>query len=116
MDVVFDGVVLRRQAEGVKADGEEHIVALHALFAGDDIHGGEGAGMTHMQTLTGGIGELDQAVELGLVAAGNGGVGLGLFPIGLPFLFNGSKIVLHTRFSFYGKNFMIDGDYLFVPG
>ena len=101
MDVVLDGVVLGGQAEGVKADGEQDVIALHALFASNDIHGREGTGMTHMQTLTGGIGELDQAVELGPLVAGDGGIGLGLFPIGLPFLFNGRKIVIHACFSLY---------------
>ena len=71
--------------------------------------------MADMQSLTGGVRELDKAVELGLIAAGDGGIGLGLFPIGLPFSFNGSKIVLHTRFSFYGKNFMIRRAFLFAP-
>jgi len=45
----------------------------------------------------GGVREFDQAVELGLPVAGDGGVGLGLFPLLLPFLFNGCKIVFHNR-------------------
>ena len=53
-----------------------------------------------MQTLSRGIGELDQAVELGPGIAGDGAVGLGFFPIVLPFLFNGRKIVIHDCFSF----------------
>ena len=96
MDVVLDGVVLRGQAEGVKADGEQHVVALHPLLAADDVHGGEGTGVAHVEALTGGIGELDEAVELlpGLVP-GDSGEGLFLQPLLLPFLFNGCKIVLH---------------------
>ena len=39
MDVVLDGVVLRRQAEGIVAHGEQHVLALHAVLARDDIHG-----------------------------------------------------------------------------
>ena len=60
------------------------------------VHGGEGTGVAHMEALTGGIGELDEAVELlpGLVP-GDGGEGLFLQPLLLPFLFNGCKIVLH---------------------
>ena len=69
VDVVLDGVVLGGQAEGVEPDGEQDVVALHALFAGDDVHGGEGPGMAHVQALTGGIGELDQPVELGRVVS-----------------------------------------------
>ena len=96
MDVVLDGVVLRGQAKGIKADGEQHVVTLHPLLAADDVHGGEGTGVAHMEALTGGIGELDEAVELlpGLVP-GDGGEGLFLQPLLLPFLFNGCKIVLH---------------------
>ena len=101
VDMVLDGVVLRGQTERVKADGEQDVIALHSLFTGDNIHGRKGTGMTHVQTLTGGIGELDQTVELGALVAGDGGIGLGLFPIGLPFLFNGRKIVIHGCFSLY---------------
>ena len=96
VDMVLDGVVLRGQAEGIEADGVQNIIALHTLFTGDDIHGREGPGMAHMETLTGGVGELDEAVELlpGLVP-GDSGEGLFLQPLLLPFLFNGCKIVLH---------------------
>ena len=96
MDVVLDGVVLRGQAKGIKADGEQHVVTLHPLLAADDVHGGEGTGVAHMEALTGGIGELDEAVELlpGLVP-GDGGEGLFLQPLLLPFFLNGGKIVLH---------------------
>ena len=100
VDVVLDGVVLRGQAEGVKPDGEQNVVALHALFPGDDVHGGKGPGMTHVQALTGGIGELDEPVELGALVPGDGGIGLGLLPPLLPLFLNGGKIVLHMLFSF----------------
>ena len=100
MDVILDGVVLRGQAEGVKADGEQDVIALHALFAGDDVHGGKGPGMAHMQALAGGIGELDEPIKLGALVPGNGGIGLGLLPPLLPLFLNGGKIVLHAVFSF----------------
>ena len=102
--MVLDGEVLRGKAEGIEADGKEHIVPLHALFPGDHINSGKGPWMTHMEACRRGIRELDEAVELfsGLVA-GDGGVGLGLFPVVLPFLFNGRKIVLHTVSPFYLK-------------
>ena len=35
VNLVLDGVVLRRQTEGVPADGEKDIAALHAALAGD---------------------------------------------------------------------------------
>ena len=34
VDVVLDGVVLRGQAEGIKADGEQHVVAVHPASCG----------------------------------------------------------------------------------
>ena len=64
MDMILDGEVLRRQAKSVVADGEQDVIALHPLFTGHDINGRKGTGMAHMQTLSGGIGELDQAVKL----------------------------------------------------
>jgi len=93
MDVVFDGVVLRGQAEGVKAHGEEDVIAVHPLFPGDDVHGRVGPGVAHMEPLTGGVGELDEAVELGLAAVIPGGEDLVLLPFFLPFGFDGGEIV-----------------------
>ena len=95
MDVVLDGKVLRRQAEGIKADGVEDIIALHALLAADDVHRREGARMADMQASGGGIRELDEAVELGALVARHGGVGLFLLPLCLPFFLNRCEIVLH---------------------
>ena len=97
MNVVLHGVVFRGQAKCIIADGEEHIVALHPLFPADDVHGREGTGVAHMESLSGGIGELNEAIELlpGLVP-GDCGERLLLQPLLLPFLLNGGKIVLHS--------------------
>ena len=99
--MVLDGIVLRGQTESIEADGEQHVIALHPLFAGDDIHSRKGAGMPHVQALAGGIRKLDEPVELGSFVTGNGGIGLCLLPVSLPFLLNGRKIVIHARFSLY---------------
>ena len=101
VDVVLDGKVLRRQAESVKADGKQDVVALHALLAGDDVHGREGARMAHVQSGRGGVRELDQAVELRPRVPGDCGVGFGFLPVFLPFLLNGRKIVLHSFTPIY---------------
>ena len=98
VDMVLDGKVLRGQAEGVIADGEQDVVALHALFPRHNIHRGKGPGMSHMQACGTGVRKLNEPVELGLIAAGDGGVGLRLFPAILPFFLNGGKIVLHTDY------------------
>ena len=109
MDVVLDGKVLRRQTEGVKADGIEDVVALHPLLAADDVHCRKGARMADVQSGGGRVRELDEPVEFRSRIAGHGGVGLFLFPLVLPFFLNGCEIVLHdflllyfhSRFYFY---------------
>ena len=97
VDVVFHGVVFRGQAEGVVADGEEDVIALHPLLPADDVHGGEGPGVAHMEALAGGVGELDEAEEFFLTSvAVDGGEGFFFQPFGLPFLFYGGEIVFHV--------------------
>ena len=107
MDLVLDGVVLRRQAKGVVADGEEHVVALHAALAGDDVHGRVGARMAHVQARARGVGELDQGIELGLFMRFFRGEGVGVLPVLLPLLFHGVRgiggYVLHLRRSSFPK-------------
>ena len=100
MDVVLDGEVLGGQAEGVVADGEQDVIAVHPLLPGDDVHGGVGPGMPHVEPGGGGIGKLHQTVELGLAgAAVLAGEGLFVLPSGLPLLLNGGKIVLQCKHS-----------------
>ena len=88
MGVGFDGVVFRRQAKGVKAHGEQHVVALHATLAGDDFKPGIGLDVAHMHPRAGGIGEFHQTVELGFGMGGLGLEGVGIVPMPLPLLFN----------------------------
>ncbi len=40
MHLVLDGIILRRQTECVPADGEKHVIPLHAALAGNDVHRG----------------------------------------------------------------------------
>ena len=95
MDVVLDRVVLSRQTKSVETDREQNVVAFHSLLARNDIDRREGTRMTHVQTRTGGVRELDKPVKLGLLTACDSGVWLGVFPSILPLLFNGRKIVFH---------------------
>ena len=96
MDVVFDGVVFRGQAEGVVAHGKQDVISLHPLLAGHHVHGGVGAGVAYMKSLARGIGKLHQTVELRLGGVPClGGEGLLLQPLLLPLAFNGVGIILH---------------------
>ena len=98
--MVLDGIVLRGQAEGVIAHGEEHIVAVHPPLPGHHVHGGIGPGVAHMESLAGGIGELHQGVKFGLVPAGLGMVTVLLGPAVLPFALNAVKLVLQSDHTF----------------
>ena len=94
MNMVLDGKVLSRQTECIPAHRIQHVVALHALFARNDIQRGVGARMAYMQTLTGRIRELYERVELLLVRVILGMEALLLVPDILPFLFYLFMIVL----------------------
>ena len=94
MNMVLDGKVLSRQTECVPAHRIQHVVALHALFARNDIQRGVRARMAYMQTLTGRIRELYERVELLLVRVILGMEALLLVPDVLPFLFYLFMIVL----------------------
>ena len=95
MDSRLDGGVLGGQTEGVKADGEQDVVALHTALSADDLQTGVGLDVTHVHTYARGVGEFYEAVELGLFAVILSAEDLGVVPLLLPFGFNGGKIVLH---------------------
>ncbi len=94
MDVVGDGVIFRGQAEGVPADGVKDVVALHPALPGDDVKGRVAARVPHVQPRARGVGELNQAVILGLAGVQNGLESLLLFPDGLPLGLDSFGIVL----------------------
>ena len=94
--MVLDGIVLGRQAEGVKADREQNVIALHPALAADDVHCRERARMADVQALAGGVRELDQAVKLRPRVTGDGCKGLFFLPARLPFFLDRLEIVLHN--------------------
>ena len=61
-DLVLHGGVLGRHAEGVPAHGLQHVLALHALVAGDHVTDGVVAHVAHVQ-LAARVGEHRQAIE-----------------------------------------------------
>lgn len=83
--MVLDGIVFGRQTEGVKADREQNVVALHPALAADDVHRRERARVSNMQTLAGGIRKLDQTIKLRPRVAGDGCERLFFLPARLPF-------------------------------
>ncbi len=64
MDTALDGGVLRRQAEGVEADGMQHIIPLHTLEAGIYVRRSHGIPVAYVQ-VAGGIGEHCKGIPLG---------------------------------------------------
>ena len=53
--------------------------------------------MAYVEALSGGVGELNQAVELRLFTVVGGGEGLGFLPSFLPLGFDGGEIVFQCR-------------------
>src|SRR5690606_33691868 len=82
-DVVLDGRVLRRQAEGVPTHGMEHVPAVHPFEAGHHVSDGVVADVAHVAAPRR-VREHLQAVVLGAAAAGVKTVNPLLFPALLP--------------------------------
>ena len=95
VNVVFDGKVLRGQAKGVKADRQQHVIAVHPALPGDHVHGRIGSGVSHVQTGAGGVGKLHQPIELGPGIPCHSPKALLLIPDLLPFFLDTSKLVFH---------------------
>ena len=106
VDMGLDGIVLGGQTECVKADGVQNIVAVHPLFPCNYINSCKGTGMTDMESLTGGVWELNKSVKLwAALIAGYRGIGLGLIPNCLPLFFYCRKIVFHFNLLPYSLLF-----------
>ena len=95
VDVVFQGVVLGRQAEGVPAHGVQDVIAALTLFARDDVQRGVAARMADVQARGGRVRELDQRVEFRLGMVDFGMEGILVLPDLLPFGLNCFKVVFH---------------------
>ena len=94
MNVVFDRVILGRQAERIPSHRVKDVVSLHALFARDDIQRGIGTRMAYMQPLSRRVRKLDERVKLLLVAAVLSLEAVRLVPDVLPLFFDLFMIVL----------------------
>ena len=99
----LDGIVLGREAVGVKADREQDIVALHAAFAGHDFEAGIGLDVSDVHAGARRVRELDKAVELRLFGEVDGMEHTGVFPLVLPFFLDRFKVVgFHFSTVLYG--------------
>ena len=92
VDAALDGGVLGRQAEGVEADREEHVVAAHAHVAGAGIRGRHGVPVPDVQ-VAGGVGQHGQGIELGARGIDAGAVQLIGLPLRLPLGFDGRRLI-----------------------
>ena len=103
MDVGLHGVLLRRQAKRVPADGVQDVEALHSLVARQNVRGSVAFRVPDVQPRTRCVRKHIQHVVLRLarieaVIAGVADVeGLVLFPIGLPLGLNFGRFVLTLR-------------------
>ena len=96
----LDGVLLGRQAEGVVAHRVQHVEALQALVAREDIAGDIAQRVPHVQSGSGRIGKHVQHIEFRLRGIFHHAEGLVCGPAGLPLALNRFEIVIHyTIFS-----------------
>ncbi|MCY1217936.1 hypothetical protein D9M72_298670 [compost metagenome] len=107
-DVVLHRGVFRRHAEGVPAHGLQHVLAEHALVAGDHVTDGVVAHVPHMQ-LAARVGEHRQAIEGVLAGLLTHFKGFVRVPVGLRggFYFAGLILFVHGywrwRMEFPGR-------------
>ena len=90
---MLNGVILRRQAEGVPSDRIQHVITFHPPLSGDDVNGCVAARMADMQSRARRVGKLDQAVELRLAVIILGGKCLLFIPDLLPLFFDDFRLV-----------------------
>ena len=94
--VRLDRVVFRRQAEGVIAEREQDVIALHAALSGEHFDARIGLDMADVHAGARRIRELDEAVPLRLFREVDRLEGFRLLPSFLPLLFDRCKIVFHV--------------------
>ena len=94
VNVVLDGIVLGRKSERVPADRIENVVALQPALSRNGIERRVGTRMTDVKSLTRGVRELDESVELFLIAVIKRVEHSLLLPHFLPFRLNSLVIIL----------------------
>ncbi|MNQ61793.1 hypothetical protein D3C85_761140 [compost metagenome] len=97
-DLVLHRGVFRRHAEGVPAHGLQHVLAEHALVAGDHVTDGVVAHVAHVQ-LAARVGEHRQAIEGVLAGLFTYFKGLVRVPVGLRGGFDFAGLILFVHGS-----------------
>ena len=90
----LDGVLLGGEAEGVPSHRMEHVEALHALVAAEDVGRRVALGVADVQARARRVREHVQTVELRLAVPRLGPERLVLEPVFLPLLLDGGEIVV----------------------
>ena len=101
VDAVLDGVVLRRQAEGVPAHRVQHAEPLHPLPARDDVGRRVALAVADVKARARRVREHVQGVELGPGGIAGGLVQPRFPPAGLPLGLDGGVVVRHGRTTIY---------------
>ena len=92
MDVMLDGGVFGGQAEGVPSHGMHDVESLHTLETRHYVADGVVTYMAHVQ-VSRRIGKHFQQIVFFFVLVDMTGVGLFVFPAGLPFGFDGRRVI-----------------------
>ena len=97
MSTGFDGILFRGQTESVPAHGMQHVETAHPLETAENIRGGIAFRMPHVETCSAGIREHIQHIKFLFRGEIFRMESLVFVPVVLPFLFNGCKIVTHSK-------------------
>ncbi len=91
----LDSILLGRQAIGIIAHGVQHVEASLALVSRIDVACYVAQRVSHMQAGATRVREHVENIELGFVLVDIYLVGIIIFPVLLPFLFNLVEVVFH---------------------
>ena len=107
MNILLDSRILGRESVCVKSDREEDIVALHSSLTGNYLKARISLDVTNVHTVTRGVREFYQTVELLLAVVVRSLECVMFVPVFLPFGFNRFIVIsAHLYHSFAKFNFI----------
>ena len=101
MNLVFDRVIFGRKAERIPSDREQHVIALHPAFSGDNVHRRVRSWMSDVEPVSRRVREFYQPVKFLFLMVDHRFKRFFSFPDFLPFCFDFSRPVF--------KNFFLQG-------